>query len=171
MQDESLLCELGGCSVAVGGLEIASFSTPHDSVGSLGFTVTTPKGVRAGVATDLGVVTEKIAQSLTGCDLVLLESNYDEAMLKAGGYPYYLKRRILSENGHLSNDSCGELAVRLAQSGTTRFVLGHLSKENNFPDLAYQTTLSFLAAAGLKENFDFKLAVAPRSCVLTPILL
>ena len=114
------------------------------------------------IATDLGYVTEEIRQRMTGCDLVLLEANYDQRMLGASSYPYYLKQRIASNQGHLSNESCAAELVGLVRAGTTRLILGHLSQHNNLPQLAYQTAYAALAMDGLRENLDFTLKVAPR---------
>lgn len=143
-----------------GGIFVRPFKTPHDSRESTGFTVVTPDGKRLAVATDMGEVTDTVMDSVYGCDLILLESNHDVGMLRNGPYPYFLKERILSKFGHLSNESCAETAVKLMQSGTTRFVLGHLSKENNIPALAFETTRAAMKMAGAVENIDYLLSVA-----------
>ena len=117
--------------IAAGDMEIRPFATSHDSLSSFGYAVNLPDGRRISVATDLGYVSDEVHQAIHGSDLVLLESNYDEAMLRCGPYPYPLKRRIASDSGHLSNDSSALEARTLVDSGTTRLVLGHLSKENN----------------------------------------
>lgn len=143
-----------------GGMFIRPFRTPHDSLESTGYTVVTPDGKRLAVATDIGKITDTIMDAIYGCDLVLLESNHDVGMLKNGPYPFFLKERILSNHGHLSNESCAETAVKLMESGTTRFVLGHLSKENNIPALAYETTRAAMRMAGATENVDYLLSVA-----------
>lgn len=145
--------------VVVGDLLVKSFKTPHDSRESCGYTVTFADGQKAAVATDIGHMTEEIMRNLKGASLVMLESNHDEGMLRNGPYPYYIKRRILSDVGHLSNNACAESAAQLIKSGTARFFLGHLSKDNNFPDLAYQTTLSALAEMGGVSGRDFILNV------------
>ena len=94
-------------------------------------------GVAAiGYATDLGTVTPAIWQGLLGADLVLIESNYEPRLLAISSYPYYLRQRIASDHGHLSNPDCADTVRRLAQTGTARFVLAHLSRENNTPELA-----------------------------------
>lgn len=82
-------------------------------------------------------------------------------MLMNGGYPYQLKRRILSEQGHLSNDACSELLPQLVESGTTRFILAHLSRENNMPLIAENSAVYELACNQMKRNKDFTLMVAP----------
>ena len=145
--------------VAVGDLFIKSFKTPHDSRESCGYTVTLPDGQKAAIATDIGHMTEEIMQNLKGSSLVLLESNHDEGMLRNGPYPYYLKRRILSDVGHLSNNACAEAVTELLKSGTVRFFLGHLSRDNNFPALAYETSASALKTIGAVEGRDFFLEV------------
>ena len=88
------------------------------------------------MATDMGHVTDEVRNALTGADTVLIEANHDVDMLSYGPYPIYLKRRILSDRGHLSNENCGKLARYLCQHGTRQIILGHLSKENNRPDIA-----------------------------------
>ena len=80
-----------------------------------------------------------IVNHLSGCNALLLEANHDIHMLQVGPYPYILKRRILGERGHLSNDNCGKLLCRIYHEGLKHVVLGHLSKDNNYPDLAYET--------------------------------
>jgi phosphoribosyl 1,2-cyclic phosphodiesterase len=144
----------------VGGIFVRPFKTPHDSIDSCGYTVITPDGKRLAVATDMGMVTDTVANALCGCDLVLLESNHDVRMLQNGPYPYPLKQRILSDTGHLNNESAARLASQLLDSGTTRFVLGHLSKENNIHGLAYETTKSAFSCMGAQESRDYLLDVA-----------
>lgn len=139
---------------------ISAFRTSHDVAESCGFSVTTSDGRKICIATDTGIVTDEMRAALTGCDLALVESNHDIGMLRNGSYPYMLKRRILSDVGHLSNLACGEFVTELVKSGTTRLVLGHLSKENNIPSLAYRTTKSALDCMGAEENRDYILKVA-----------
>ncbi len=146
--------------IEAGGMFVKPFRTPHDSRESTGYCIVTPDNKRISVATDMGTVTDTVFNALYGSDLVLLESNHDVGMLQNGPYPYFLKERILSNHGHLSNERCAETAVRLAESGTTRFVLGHLSEENNMPSLAYETTHSAMTLAGIRENVDYLLSVA-----------
>lgn len=142
------------------GIHVKPFRTPHDTKESTGYSVVTPDNKRISVATDIGYVDDNVMNSIYGSDLVLLESNHDIGMLRTGPYPYFLKQRILSDHGHLSNESCAETAVKLLDSGTTRFVLGHLSKENNIPALAFETTHAAMTMAGAKENIDYILTVA-----------
>lgn len=146
--------------VEAAGIFVRPFATPHDSRESSGYSVVTPDGKRISVATDIGKVTDTVMNAIHGSDLVLLESNHDVGMLQNGPYPFFLKQRILSDHGHLSNENCAKTAVKLVESGTTRLVLGHLSKENNIPSLAYETTRSAMTLAGAKEGLDYLLTVA-----------
>ena len=97
-----------------------------------------------GYATDLGYVTPEVRQALLGCESVVLESNHDDQMLLCGPYPRRLKERILSRYGHLSNEDAAALIAELADSGTRRIMLAHLSEQNNEPDLAYNEALMAL---------------------------
>lgn len=144
------------------GINIMPFSTPHDANQSVGFTFETA-GAKFALATDLGCVKKTWMAHVAGADAVLLESNYDPDMLKAGSYPYELKRRILSTKGHLCNDDAGSCALELARKGARHIVLGHLSKENNFPELALRCTMDALQAGGAVIGEDVRLDVASRS--------
>ena len=146
--------------VDVGCMLVKPIPTSHDANEPCGYTVEFANGRKMAVATDLGVVTDTVFDALAGADLVMLESNHDVNMLQCGGYPYMLKRRILGVKGHLSNDVCAETLTKLIKSGTTRFFLGHLSRENNMPQLAYQTSVSALEMAGAREGEDYFIRVA-----------
>lgn len=142
------------------GFEIKPFHTSHDSRESNGYRLETPDGRSVAVATDMGYVSDEVRRTLLGCDAILLESNHDLGMLRCSSYPYHVKRRIMSGVGHLSNDSCAEFAKELVENGTTRLILGHLSRENNEPLLAYQTTKAELDLSGATEGRDYILKVA-----------
>lgn len=128
---------------SVGSMNVMAFHTPHDTDESVGYRI--EGSAVFALATDMGCVTEEIRGGLSGADAVLIESNHDLQMLRDGPYPFPLKRRILSDQGHLSNDNCALLARQLADSGTKTIVLGHLSRENNRPALAMQTVTAALA--------------------------
>lgn len=145
----------------VGSINVMPFPTPHDAGGSVGYAFNAG-GARLAIATDLGCVRDSWLKYVRGCDAVLLESNYDPDMLKAGPYPYELKQRILSRRGHLSNDDAGPVAVELIRSGTKQIILGHLSKENNFPELAMRSLELYLLQAGIVPHEDCALYVANR---------
>ena len=142
------------------GMEITPFATPHDSAQSLGFRITTADHREFALATDLGEVTSCVREHLLGAEFVVVESNHDKEMLRGGPYPYYLKRRILSERGHLSNGDCAAFLPELVKSGTKRILLAHLSRENNTPTLAGETALAALTSAGCRPETDFRLEVA-----------
>lgn len=148
-------------------LEVQAFPTPHDSVGSVGYRFRTENDTFFAIATDLGHMTEEILSLLLPCKTVLLESNYDEGMLMCSSYPYALKRRIVSSLGHLSNLDCASTSVKLAESGVEHLILGHLSQNNNLPELAFTATRNALDLAGF-SSVDLK--VAKRSQVSEPVL-
>lgn len=146
--------------VDVGCMLIKPFAISHDCIEPCGYTVEISNGRKISVATDLGIMTDTVLDALKGSDLVMLESNHDVNMLQCGGYPYMLKRRILGVKGHLSNDDCATTLTKLIESGTTRFFLGHLSRENNLPQLAYQTSVCALSEMGASEGDDYFIRVA-----------
>lgn len=131
-----------GEDIPFGPLRVRCFPTSHDTAQSVGWRVA-GSSVFA-LATDTGCVTPEIVSGLLGAETVLLEANHDVDMLLSGPYPYYLKRRILSERGHLSNADCAALALRLAENGTRQILLGHLSRENNSPARAFETVAAAL---------------------------
>lgn len=151
-----------GQTTEIAGMLVRSFKTPHDSLESTGYRLRTPDDRLVAVATDLGRVTDEVMDNLTGCSVVMLESNHDEGMLRNGRYPYFLKRRILSDRGHLSNTSCAEVLPALVRNGAERIFLAHLSHDNNLPELAEETSVAALAMAGLRRGADYFLEAAPR---------
>lgn len=155
------LNEIDKRSCCVADLEVFAFTTPHDSAHSLGYEVKTHDDKKICICTDLGYVPDQVYERLSGSDFVLLESNYDETMLTFGKYPYFLKRRILGEQGHLSNELCGETLVRLLHDGTKNFLLGHLSENNNRPEIALNTAVEHLLEVSALRDKDYILSVAP----------
>ncbi len=154
--------ELDG-PVEAGGFLITPFATPHDAVQSVGFHTDCPNGRSVAVCTDLGHPSETVMQGILGCDFVMLESNYDRKMLLNGPYPPFLKQRVNSRSGHLSNDQCAQTLEQLVLSGATRFALAHLSEENNRPELARAHSVEYLARRGMREGCDYRLDVLPRT--------
>ncbi len=148
------------CRMELGGVEIKAFKQSHDRQDCVGYKLELPNGRSAAVCTDTGYVTDNAKEICSGVDLIFVESNHETSMVETGPYPYYLKQRILGTRGHLSNFACGEFIKELAQSGTTRFVLSHLSRENNMPHLARQNAIAVLDEIGLREESDFRLYVA-----------
>ena len=161
-----------GDGAEVVGLHIKPIKTSHDCADGRGYIITGCDGTtKVAIATDTGYVTPEIAQSITGCKLVYLESNHDINMLKTGPYPYQLQKRILSDKGHLSNDACADTLKMLVNKGSTHFVLAHLSQENNTPALAYETSVNALREMGALENRDYFLKVAEPENNEKPIIL
>lgn len=156
---KSPIIDMTGIAINAAGMEVRCFNTPHDTIQSCGYRIHTDDDKHCAVCTDLGHITDEVDKALTGCRLVLLESNYDENMLRMGGYPLYLKQRILSLNGHLSNDDCAAQIQSLIERGTTHFILGHLSQDNNRPAIADRTAENRLA--GYERGKDYLLGVAP----------
>ena len=156
---ERLLCPFPlGNQFRIGDCRVASIPTSHDSRGSTGYRIDSA-GCSFGLMTDTGVL-PVAAQLLLGVDLLVLESNHDVNMLLAGPYPYHLKRRVLGDQGHLSNEMAAAFAADSARAGTRAVILAHLSQENNLPALALETVGQALAETGC----DVRLAAAPRSC-------
>ncbi len=141
-----------------GDLKIKSFKIPHDSAQNVGYIIT-DGSTSLGSATDIGHVTEDIAYALRGCEYVILEANHDIEMLKNGSYLPFLKERILSRNGHLSNKNSARLSCFLSENGTRHITLAHLSRENNTPELARGTVCELLE----KNNLSIDVTVASES--------
>ena len=153
-----------GTEFDLGGIVIRSFNTPHDSSGSVGFTLAAG-GSKLAYVTDLGYVTRAVAEAARGADIAIIEANHDRDMLKYGSYPYRLKMRIMSEYGHLSNNDSGTLAAHLAATGTRHILLAHLSRENNTPLLARTAVTNALYAEGITIGHDVEVDVAPHDMV------
>lgn len=147
-----------GEPVAVDGLTVTAFPTSHDTEGSAGYRIDSLEG-SFGLCTDTGTVTDGMLAAMAGCGAALIEANHDVDMLLRGHYPYPVKRRILSDRGHLSNDACAAFACALARSGVRKLVLGHLSPENNTPQRAMSAVREALDADGWA---DVTVWVAPR---------
>ncbi len=156
--------------VAVGNMRIQRINTPHDAAESCCYRVTASDGKSALIATDMGVMLPEVRQAAKASDFVVIESNHDVDMLKNGIYPYPLKLRILSDRGHLSNAACATELAELVNCGTLRLMLGHLSEQNNTPQLALSTSVSALESAGMKLNTDFTLDIAPRETNLKSVI-
>lgn len=124
-----------GQPVEFGELVVEPYATPHDAEESVAFVIHY-RGLRLGLATDLGRVTQEVTNKLQNLDALLIESNHDVDMLDAGPYPWVTKRRIKSDVGHLSNEACGEMLSSVKHSGLRLVVLMHMSETNNHPELA-----------------------------------
>ena len=135
--------------------------TSHDAAESCGYFIETPDGRRASIVTDTGYLTDSAKAAISRSHLAVVESNHDVNMLKSGPYPYPIKRRILSDYGHLSNPDCAAALPAFVQAGLTRILLGHLSPENNLPSIAVSEAMRSLSAAGMTADSDYIIDVAP----------
>ncbi len=136
-----------GDAFSLGSLQISSFSTTHDAVNPVGFTIQSNEG-KIGFATDLGLSTRLVANQLQECRVLILEANHDEQMLRDGSYPWELKQRIRSRHGHLSNTESCSLLEDICWTGLEALFLAHLSEENNCPDLAAEIFRKTLTNCG-----------------------
>lgn len=127
-----------GKAFPIGDVTVHPFEISHDAARPVSYAFCCA-GQKIGVATDLGKYDDTTVECLKGAEILYLEANHDLNMLMVGSYPYVLKQRVSGERGHLSNDAAAELIVKLLHKGLRYVILGHLSKENNYPELAYET--------------------------------
>ncbi len=146
----------------LGDLLIKPFANTHDAAQPLGYRV--EQGHRSvAVCTDLGNYSQYTISKLQKLDAILLESNHDIRMLQVGPYPYALKQRVMGDYGHLSNEACGRLLCDILHDDMKHIVLGHLSKENNLPELAYESVrLEITMGDNPYDAGDFDITVAKR---------
>jgi phosphoribosyl 1,2-cyclic phosphodiesterase len=134
----------------LGDFGIECFPVPHDAARPVGF-VLHGEGIRAAIATDLGHASTLVLERLRGSQLIMIESNHDQAMLRDGPYPWQLKQRVASRTGHLSNDAAASVLEEVVDDSCRAIVLAHLSAKNNSPQLARNAAARALAAAGRKR--------------------
>lgn len=154
-------------TVQVGEFSLKPFEVPHDSSDCVGYNIQV-EGITFCLVTDAGQVTPAIQSNVSQANYLVVESNHDEEMLARGPYPAYLKGRIRSGRGHLSNRECGNLLAEYATEGLKHVWLCHLSEENNHPELARKTVSTILRSYGIVDGVDFKLEVLRRK---TPSLV
>ncbi len=150
-------------------ITIEPFSTSHDAAEPVCYTMQA-NGYKLGIATDLGMYDDYIVSKLDASDLLMIEANHDVNMLMVGRYPYFLKQRILGSRGHLSNEASAELISRLVSLRLKHVLLAHLSKENNYEELAYETVLCGLSVKGCDYS-GMQLNVAHRDMPTQPVVL
>lgn len=163
---EEMLIEVANeDTFVIGDIEVEPFAISHDSNEPFAYRMNHADKCIA-VATDLGVYDDYIIEKLSGLDAILLEANHDVHMLEVGPYPYPLKRRVLGDHGHLSNELTGRLLCDILHEDMKYIVLGHLSKENNYPNLAYETVKLELSMGSTKyEECKVDMHVALRDSV------
>lgn len=148
-------------TISLKDMEINPFSISHDAANPVSYTFSSG-GHKVGIATDLGTYDDYIIEHLKESEILLLEANHDIHMLQVGPYPYILKKRILGDKGHLSNDNSGKLICSLLHSKMKHIFLGHLSHENNYPDLAFETVKYELSQCDSPYKNNCTLNVAKR---------
>ncbi|MFH1688989.1 MAG: MBL fold metallo-hydrolase [Candidatus Eisenbacteria bacterium] len=156
-----------GTDFEIGGLLVSPFAVSHDCAEPVGYALTDGR-TRVVIATDLGVVSHPVRHRIGEADCVVLEFNHDERMLLDGSYPWFLKQRIMSNEGHLSNDAAARELVSLADGPLSALVLAHLSRENNVPELALATARVALERAG---RADVGVYLADQDRPLGPVCL
>ncbi len=148
-----LECFQAGTTFHVGDIEVSSFSIPHDARDPVGFCFRA-EGIKIGLATDLGSITDSIRFHLRGTHMLLRESNHDLEMLKVGPYPWSVKQRVMSRMGHLSNEGMSDFVLSDLDPGTAHLVLGHLSEHNNHPEIVRMVASQALERRGLSTRLD-----------------
>ena len=159
--EKNRLIVTSGTSVSLGDMEIKPFAIPHDANEPVGYTIHA-EGRKITVATDLGHITKNVEENFCDSDIILLESNHDIDMLIGGPYPAYLKRRILSDTGHLSNVACGTFLADIYTTNIKHIFLAHLSGDNNHPVVAYETVRNILSARKIDVGGAVDLHLADR---------
>ena len=154
-----------GQPVEFGELVVEPYATPHDAEESVAFVIHF-RGLRLGLATDLGKVTAEVKSKLQKLDALLIESNHDLEMLDTGPYPWVTKKRIKSDVGHLSNEACGEMLSSVKHSGLRLIVLMHMSETNNHPELARITARQ---ALGQDDSTEMIIAEQNHPTPLIPL--
>lgn len=151
MMDRAIVLAYGCRTEILPGFRVTAIRTSHDCPGSIGFKMEIGDTC-FGYLTDLGFIPESTMELLYGAGCIVIESNHDEEMLRYGRYPAFLKKRILSDQGHLSNEACAQAIARFAEKGTKHFFLAHLSRENNRPELALEVARK--ATAGMDVQIE-----------------
>ena len=141
----------------IGDLQIHPFHIPHDAAEPCGYNIYNENN-KISIATDIGHMDNSILKKLEESKFLLLESNYEPEILKYAKYPYYLKRRISGPNGHLSNQEASDTIIKLLSTGVNNIMLGHLSKETNFPELAYKTVMDEIINNKINNNLTLNVA-------------
>ncbi len=159
--DENIQIITEDTDFEIGSIGIRAFAIPHDASQPVGYNFFIGSA-KYSLATDIGKMNTNVIDNIIGSKKILLESNHDVEMLKCGPYPYPLKRRILGEFGHLSNETAAKTALYLVQNGTQNIMLGHLSIENNRPEIAMLETYNLLSQSGVNVGSDMTLQVADR---------
>ncbi len=161
-QIDSIVHFTAGEKFTVGDIEVTPFSIPHDAVDPVAFTLEA-EGIKFGLVTDLGYVPEIVKQHVQGCHCLIFESNHDLEMLKVGPYPWYVKQRLMSRQGHLSNRATAQFLTQDFDGQARILVLAHLSETNNHPEIARMTAQEALAQSVSRRSDGIELHLASQS--------
>ena len=161
IKDENIKIIESDEDLELGDLRVRPFKIFHDASDPVGFCIYY-KNVKISIMTDTGCVNDSMKSKIRGSSLYLMESNHDVKMLKEGSYPYYLKKRILSTNGHLSNEDAGKVLSEVLSGNGETVLLAHLSKENNIPSLAHETVKEYMEGCGIDIHRDISLDLTYR---------
>lgn len=155
-----------GQAFTIGDLEVRPFALSHDAAEPVGYSFL-HGGKQITIVTDTGCWTEEMTRQAQEADVLILEANHDVDMLRIGRYPWFLKQRILGDCGHLSNETAGRCLVELLERSTKQrqVYLAHLSRENNFPEMAYQTVKNILEDADYYIGDRIQLGILSRDCI------
>lgn len=156
LKDENIKIFNTNCDFEIGDLGILPFNIYHDAADPVGYNFYN-KNKKISLVTDTGCIDKQIKRNIKDSNLLMIESNHDESMLKMGGYPWFLKKRVSGELGHLSNEDAGRVISEVLSGNNENILLGHLSRENNFPELAHQTVSNILNEKGIDINRDVSL--------------
>ena len=156
--EEQRITFLTGALLLIGDIEVKTFSVSHDAIDPVGYSFFYG-GKQISIVTDTGCMNDEIISEIIDADILILEANHDEDMLKIGKYPWFLKKRVLGEQGHLSNIDAGKTILRIVSENHKErmILLAHLSRENNFPEMAYQTVKNILEESNYYIGSDIKL--------------
>ncbi|SKC88450.1 MBL fold metallo-hydrolase [Maledivibacter halophilus] len=150
-------------SFAIGDIKVNPYSISHDACNPMGYSFV-HNNSKISITTDLGCITDEIINEIKDSDLLVIESNHDVEMVKFGRYPWFLKKRILGDFGHLSNEAAGNIITEVVKNGKVKYaLLAHLSKENNFPELAYETVKNIIIENEIKVGVDVNLDLTYRN--------
>jgi phosphoribosyl 1,2-cyclic phosphodiesterase len=142
-----------GSTFPVGGIDVTSFTIPHDAADPVGFSFRA-EGIKIAVATDLGYLPDSVRFHLRDSDVLMIESNHDLEMLKVGPYPWSVKQRVMGRMGHLSNDVACKFIREEIDARTSTLILGHLSEHNNHPEIVRLMATQALGGSSLFTRLE-----------------
>lgn len=150
-------CPIDLSGTKINGIKVVPFDISHDCIQGFGYSIFLENNIKLSICSDIGYISDSVFESLKGSNVLIIESNHDIEMLKNGPYPRFLKERILSDKGHLSNFECCKVLKDLIKTGLKKIILCHLSEINNTPEIAYNSAFS-----AIDKSSDCEIYVAPK---------